>query len=543
MSELSVLKSATWSPAILAASLTANLLALAVPLAMLQIYDRVIPHAAYETLIVLALMVGFALIVDVALRLSRSQLLAYAAARFEASAHPRALWSLIMEDPSQCKREASGTLVTRLSAIDRLRSQHADGATAAILDLPFAALFLIVIASLSPVVACAVALMVAATFLILRFIRQSIERVHNDRLETEARRHSFTSEVLGGIKLVHALQIGDLMRRRQERLLRHSASQTCEVTRRMHQAQGLTAAIGNLTPVVTAATAGYLVVNQEVSVGVLAAVVVLSGRIVQPVLRVEGYLAGLDSMRQAKADLRILTDTRLKADGDLPLANVQTLELVDVTTSPDPNFGISMQNVNLSLKTGDCLLLRSDNPIRLALAERLFLGELSLSKGHFEVNGRAISDYRLQDRQDRIRVLPEDAQLLEGTLLDNICAFQPERHRNVALGLARELGLQKVMRQSPRGLQAQVRSDNGEIPQSARRIASNIAGLVTLPDVIVFRAANSGLDLETDKYMLDWLKRHAHRHILIMTTNRPSYEALATKTLDVSIDHPVLQNV
>lgn len=533
MSDVTILKSVTWDPAILAASLVANLLSLAVPLAMLQIYDRVIPNQAHETLIVLAIMVAFALAVDSALRLSRARLLAFFAGQFEQLSYSRVFWAQLMEDPAQRKRVDSGTLVTQMSAIDRLRSQRADGAAAAMLDLPFAGLFLVVMALLSPLVALTVALMLALTFLGLSWLRGRIDTARQDRFETDARRYSFFSEVLGGIKSVRALQIRNLMARRQERLLARSASQTRDTTRGIHLAQGLTAAIGNVVPLVTAATAGFLVVSGEASIGVLAAVVVLSGRVVQPVLRVEGYLSSMENARQAKADLDALTGGVQRVAGEKPLQCVERFTLRNVTTYPDPEFGIVMENIDITLNTGDCLLLRGTDTIRLAVAARLFLGELAIAEGTVEINDRPLVEFDIQDRQDRIRLLSEDAQLLEGTLFDNICAFRPDRHRETAISLARELGLQSVLGHSPRGLLTPVRSDNDGLPQSAQRIVSNISGLVTLPDVVVFQTANSGLDFETDQKLLAWLKKRAKDHILILVSNRPSYTALATQTLDL----------
>lgn len=544
MSEVSILKSASWDPAILAASLVANLLSLVLPLAMLQIYDRVIPNAAHETLIVLAALVALALIVDCILRVSRSQLLAFFSARFEKMAYTRVFWSQIMADPARQKRVDSGTMITRMSAVDRLRSQRADGAAAAILDLPFAVIFLAVMALLSPVVALTVATALGITFLVLSYLRRRVDDARLGRVEIEARRYSFFSEVIGSVRSVRALQIGELMNRRQERLLGSSASQTRLMTRYIHQAQGLTAAIGNVIPVLTAATAGYLVSAGEASIGVLAAVVVLSGRIVQPVLRVEGYLSNLENARQAEADLNKLTDLPTRELGSRPLDHVENFAIRNVTTAPDPEFGFSVHNLDVNLEIGDCLLLRCDDPIGLAVTERLFLGELAMTKGWIEVNQCALEHYDLEDRQSRIRVLSEKAELLDGTVFENICAFRTDLHRDTGLKLARDLGLQKVMRHSPRGLQTPVRSDANELSQSARRIAANICSLVTLPDVIVFQTANSGLDFETDQRMLAWLKDRAPDTIVILSTNRPSYMALATKTLDLScVDGRIQQEV
>jgi len=529
-----VLKYVRWNPSVFLASFLANLLALAMPLALLQIYDRVIPNAAYETLIVLACLVAGALLIDVALRIARARLLAFAAADFEVDAYNRALWALVMEDPSKNKRADHGTLVTRMGAIDRVRGFTGDSVAATLLDLPFALLFLGVIALLAPSIAVVVTAVLCLTFVALIPLRKNINAARRERQAIEARRYSFFREVLSSIMPIRALNVTSLMSRRQERLLAQSAKQTQVLTSNTNLAQGIAATVGNLTPLVTAAAAGYLVLNGQASIGVLAAVVVLSGRIVQPFLRLEGFLAEIDNIWRAEKDLESLTQAPLKSGGPHRLDRVQHLRLQNVTTSADGDIGIALEEITVSLKPGDCLLLKSNSPRRLVAAERLFLGEAGIKSGQFTLNGRDISEFDLRDRQNRIRILPEEPQMLDGTLYDNICAFQPDRYATKALELAQDLGLQDIMLDNPHGLMARDHLNGKSIPHSAKRIATNIAGLVTQPDVIVFRAAYSGLDLQADKRLLNWLKQNAKNHILILATNRPSYAALATHQLDLS---------
>jgi len=527
-------KLSAWDPVVFMASLMANLLSLALPLAILQLYDRVIPNQSYDSLIVLGLIVLFALSVDAILRLSRARLLAFFAAQFEQRAYSHAYASLLKADPSQRRGADVGTMVGRFGAIERLRAQHANGAVASMMDLPFALLFLAFIAVLSPMIACAVAVTLALTVGALSFYRKAIDRARLARQRVDARRYSFLNEVLAGLKSVRAMQISDLMERRQERLLAQSARETKEVTRNVHAAQGLTTAVGSLVPLVTAATAGYLVISGDASIGVLAAVVVLSGRIVQPVLRLEGYLSSVENTKQSEADLDALTNIPQRPQGSIELRRVQRLAMRNVETEEDPETGLSLQGVSVDLKKGECLLIESDDPRRLALAERLFLGELPLLRGAYMLNEHPFDHHLLDDRQDLIRVMPEKAELLDGSVFDNICSLRPQTYRSRALDLAQKLGLHQMMQQSQAGLMTSIRSDHPNLPQSAHRIAANICALVTQPDVLIFHMANSGLDHGNDRRLLDWLKNNSQDHILILLTNRPSYKALATHELHLA---------
>ncbi len=501
---------------------------------MIHIYDRVIPHQGHETLYVLGIVVFVSIFTEVTLRSARRHILERAAERFELAAYPAALKSLITSDPAIQNRASQGELYRSVMAIERLRSLHVGETSMALLDLPFAFLFLGLIVLISPVAGLSVFLILTCAFLILRVARRRVLAMQDQRKENEARRHSFLTETLRGLDVVKGMRIEDFMMRRYERLLGSSAEISAGTARSVQMAQGFTAAVGTLSPLLMGSIGAFLVIRGDMSVGALAAIVLLTGRIIQPILRVEAFLAGMDNVRQDRQDLEDVLATPMGRFGVAPLEKIKTFELKDVSTAGVPGLGFGFAGFNLTLKQGDVLAVTAPDKATKTAFLRLLAGELPIQKGEINVNGRPLFEFNLEDRQRLIRLFSPDNALIEGTLIDNMTVFRPRMYRDRAIELAQQIGIERSISQSPDGYALRVGPGaTALLPKSLADAAWIIGGLVTEPDIILFDEANAALDRETDQNLLDMLKRGCETRITVLVSSRPSYLKMATQTIDL----------
>ena len=531
----SALRASRRDPAVLAASVGANLLALATPMALLHIYDKVIPREGYETLAALGLIVLVSILFELALRAGRHVLLSIGAERFEWQAYRAAASSLVLEDPSNARHEGQGLLYTRLSGIERIRSLHLDASAVALLDLPFAFVFLGVITLLSPIVGATVLALMVISFICLRLLRRGVVSRQIARRGEEARRHSFLSDTLRGIASVHSLQIEDFMMRRHERIISSSARTTASLAHRMQLAQGFVASVSMLAPFLIATLGAQMVIREEMTFGTLAAIILLTGRIVQPVLRVEAFLAGADDASQAREDLDgILSKTQRKT-GERPLSEVRTLTLAGVSVDRGPATRHGFRNLDLSLKTGDFLAVSA--PVASAATEflKLLTGEIAPTRGQILLNDTPISAYRLEDRKTLIRLMTRDRDLLQGTIIENMTGFQPDRYHVRAQELAQDLGIADVLAGASTGSGMQVRSHGqSQFPRSVADAVLVIGALSSDPDVVVVDDVGSSFDFETDRKFIELLRSRQPTRITVLVSNRPSRLALANINLDLT---------
>ena len=531
----SILHLAIRDPVVMAASLASNMLALAFPLSMIQVYDRIIPNQAMETLTALAIFVLAALCAEVLLRTARSSLLSMAGERFEVAAYRDALAALLLEKPNEFNRNSLGELMTRLGSIDRLREIYTGQNATALLDLPFAVLFLAVIAMISPYIAAVVLLVLTVVFLLLRRKRQFVFDEQAARRSIEAQRHSFLAELLSAIESVKQQQIEAFMKRRYERLLTRSAAKTKNIVTGVQAGQGLAATLGNSAPLLVCCTGAFFVIRDDMTVGALAAVVLLTGRVIHPVLQVEAFVAGAQNAKEAEEDLEFLIDRHRRIDGSERLWGVERLDLTDVTTVREHATGIEFRDLDLTFSIGDCIVLEAPDRLACSAFLRLLTGELDLASGQYAINGHPADSYRLDDRVSAIRLLSRDLSFLDGTILQNMTNFEPNKHRHRAMALATEIGLEDFLSKSPKGYSTEVGSNkSANLPGSIADAAMIVGGLITLPDVILFDEPNASLDVEMDRRLLGILGAMKEEAIVLIASNRPSFRALATRTLDLT---------
>lgn len=527
------LRRARVDPAVIFASLGANTLSLAVPMAMIHIYDRIIPNFGYETLTVLALAVLGAIAAEVALRTARRVLLEQAGERFSHAAYLAAIRSLLESDPAHEGDEVSqGRLFRCVGSIERLRTLHVGEVSMAFLDLPFACLFLGIIALISPTIGLTVVGILLVAFPVLRMARRRVLNLQIERTKVEERRHSFLMEVLGGVETIKGLQIEPFMKRRYERLTSGSAKVSASMARSIQMAQSFTASIGTLAPLLIGAMGAFLVISGDMTVGSLAAVVLLTGRIIQPALKVEAFMAGMANVRQEREDLEDVVTLPGQLSGAHGLSRIDQLSLNGVNAQQGSK--IAFRNVFLTIARGDCIAITGgDRRARTAFLE-LLMGEFEVTGGTLTLNGRSYSDYSLADRRRHIRYFSAENALIAGSLIENMTQFQPAEHRDEAIALASRLGIEDTIYRSAEGFELLVGSGaKSALPKSLADAILVIGGLVNTPDVILFDEANAALDFDTDNKLLDELKRRRPDTIIVLVSNRPSYLRMATRSVDI----------
>ncbi len=548
MSYVEELRALRRSPDIVVASLAANTLGLVLPLVMIQLYDRVIPNAGYETLIVLGLGLAVAVLCDATLRVARGLILSRAGARFELMAYSTALDNLL-RSPDRRAETAPGVLLNELSQIDRIRAFHTGDTGTALLDLPFVFVFLGVMIAISPVLGGTVLTLVALVFLLVRMVRHRITHLSNTRLERDGRRQSFLIETLGGIEVIKALGAEDFMERRYERLMTGSASVSARLATHVQGAQGVAGAAGLLAPVVTAGVGAMLVIDQQLTVGALAASVLLTGRIVQPALRVEMLLAGEDDVRGYEETITALLSADAPVARPLGLPGVDQMVICGLRQGAVPAPQSHRDPGQIKLVTGDCLAVRGRDSQAVTAALTALSGHGAEGAIQVQLGQAPLEYYTHADLRQRISLVSGDHRPLTGTILENLTRFQPEQYRERALELCAKLGIDRFIARHPSGLAHPLVGDvAGELPTVIADGIAIISALVTDPDVIVFDEVGTSFDPKILEALAAYLAEVKGQRILILASDHPDFQALSSMqahladgVLELIPDRPVLQ--
>jgi ATP-binding cassette subfamily C protein LapB len=519
------------------ASVFINLLALALPLALLQIYDRILPADGTATLTLLVGGVAVALLLEAFLQFGRALSAGWSAARFEHRVGCLAMARVLHADLADFERRGAGAHVESLNALGQLKDFYAGQALRAVLDLPFAALFLGIVYWLGgPLVLIAGAVMIlfTATALVLgRRLRQ----VLGARMAADDHRLNFIIEVLGGIHTVKTMAMEAQMLRRYERLQETSSGWNYSVAAANATAMGVGSVFLYANLFAVAGFGSLLVMDGALSVGGLAACTMLSSRALQPLQRALGVWTRFQGVKLARARLdEVLTlqQEAAPAVAQHELRTDQDLVLDNVSFGYDPKLPPVLSNVSLRIRPGSTIAIAGGNACGKTTLLQLLMGALLPGSGQVMLGRQDLREFTTRQRSGAIAYLPQKGAIFKGTILDNITMFRPEYAAH-ALSLARQLGLDQVVARMPDGYHTMVGDAAGDaLPRGIRQRIAVVRALSSRPDIILFDEANAAIDNEGDAKLRHLLESLQAAHTLVLVTHRPSLLQLADQVYDLA---------
>ena len=530
---------------VLAASFTLNLLALVMPIVILQTYDRIVPNNSRETLFLLVVFVAGALVLDAFLRLGRTYVTGWAAARFEHRLGCSMARRLLSSDLASFERSAAGVHLDRMTAIDRLRDFYCGQSILVMVDLPFAFLFLGLIAYLAGALALVpLGVLIAFAFVAWK-LGQHLRVAIENRSEVDDRRYNFIIELLTGIHTVKALGMEAQMVRRYERLQESSAASGIEVNMLSGRAQSLGALFSNLTMVLTAGIGCLWVINGELTTGGLAASSLLAGRSLQPLLRAMGLWTQFQNVEVARGRVAEAMETPVEAPATLPaLPPVEgALQLHKVHFSYDADGPELFRGVDLSVPAGAAVGIRGANGIGKSTLLRLIMRLYTPTQGRITLDGHDLTEFDPASIREQIVYLPQQSVLFQGTIMDNLTGFRGEEAIEPALEVAIKLGLDSVIARLPDGYQSRVGESGADaLPGGIRQRIAVAHALARNPKVVLFDEANSYLDAAGDAMLRGVLEEMKGRTTLVLVSHRPSLLQLADELYEIK-DGQLIQRV
>ena len=516
---------------VMAASLGINVLALALPIAILQTYDRVIRYQSVSTFIVLALIALTAFALEFLLRTLRAKIMADEGARYDHKKNCDTLKRLLAADVEAFKAETPGTHADRFQAIQAIRTFYCQ-AGALLADVPFMLIFVGLIAVIAGWMAVVpVALLVAFGWLAVTVSRRlTVETGRRER--TDIKRHNFLVEAIAGVATLKALGAEAVMQRRHERLQEEAADAFAAIARVNAQTQSIAGEIAQAASIVTVMIGAIAVVSGAMTMGALAATTILTGRLLQPVLKGLGLLARYPFIRLAEEKMRRIEALTPQVSGATPLPRARkSLSLDRVTVRA--TGGKDLTGVSLDLAPGVYIGITGQTGATASSLLKLMNGLVTPSEGKVRYDGLPLSVYEAQSLRRGIALLSPTPTVYAGTLLENLTMFEDGPVKRRALALCRALGLEQYVANLSNGLETQL-SGAGDAPLGVAQRISIIRALAQNPRVILFDNANAALDHEADRLMLNFFAHRKGRRTVVFVTDRPSYLRLCDQVYEIA---------
>jgi ABC-type bacteriocin/lantibiotic exporter with double-glycine peptidase domain len=515
---------------VLLPSLLINLLSLAVPLTVLQIYDRILPNQSYGTATLLLAGATLAVAMEALIRFVRTWLLSAAASNTEKATYQTLVERVTTASSDHLRKLGVGGIEEGLGSVSKVKDWYSGGIISGFIDLPFALIFLGLVAYIGGEL---VAIPLAVWLITLGIVWLSSIRVKSlseEASKDEQERKAFLillSQTIQGIKR----QAVESRIFNQFKSLNNVRSQSKAKEEEQNAfAQECIQLAALATSVLLVITGSLWVLDGQLTTGGLAACSILSGRAVAPLSALVGVRIKLNSIHSANQAIEKLEDLSLSesAGSELNLSDFETLEIKQATVE---RYG-ELISADVRLNKGELVLLESEDRHANSHLLSSIAGIDDLAAGECLINGEALSIASVSQVTAYCGV---KGQLVAGTILDNLCGFDPERTQS-ANDYAVRLGLTKEITRLPDGLETQIGHTSASLLSMGNIKMLNIAAqLASGKPVIMLERPDSSLDLNALGNLVKVLEEEvlAGRTIL-MVSYQTKLRELASRTITVA---------
>lgn len=515
-------------------SFVANLLAVAVALFSLQVYDRVIPHQSTATLWVLAIGAGLALMLEAGLRIARARLIDGAGRKIELK-----IQGLLMSRLLGMQRGKAGqtpsSLFSAVREFGAVREFFTASSLGTLSDLPFIALFLFIVASIGgPVVWV---LVVGGVLMVLPSLflqKRMIELTHQTQ-GAGVKSNKLLHEVIYEADTIKSHRGEDRFKRLWAELSAVSSLASSEQRKISSTLTSWAQGVQQATYVSAVVAGTYMVFMGQFTVGTIIAVGILTGRTLAPLTQLAATLARWSNVKAALEALDSIAEAEQDQDEGRKYLRRDTVkgayELREIAFCYDEESGQSLDIPGLKINPGQRIAVLGANGSGKSTMLKLLSGIYRPTKGRVLIDGVDMGQVMPRDLRRNIGYLSQDVRLFSGTLRDNLNLTMLERDDDRLLEALDFAGLGPFVRNHPKGLDLEIK-DGGEGLSIGQRQSIGWARLwLQDPVVCLLDEPTAALDQTLEATLVSRLQSWLEGRTAILATHRLPILELTDRTL------------
>lgn len=519
---------------VLLAALLANLFALGLPLFVMNVYDRVVPNHAFETLWVLAVGLMLMLVSDLVLRTLRSRFVDLASSRSDVK-----LSAFIMERVLGMRMEqrpvSAGSFASNLRAFESVRDFIGSATVVAFIDLPFALIFMIVIGWISWPMLIPLAVGAAIMLLYALAVQGRMHELAETTYRAAAQRNATLIEGLVGFETLKALGAESAIQSKWEKSAALLARVGAQLRLLSSTASTTSAFVQQLITLVIVIIGVYVIAERELTVGGLIACTMLASRAMAPVGQVAGLLVqyhtaatALTSLNEVmERDVERPEDTTFISRGHLKGA----IDFRDVSFTYPGQDTPSLRNLTFSVKPGEKVAILGRIGSGKTTLEKLILGLYRPTTGAVLVDGIDLRQLDPAELRRQIGYVQQDVMLFYGSLRDNITMGAPLAEDADIVKAAEIGGIIGLVNQHPQGFDMLV-GERGESLSGGQRQGVAIArAVINDPPILLLDEPTSSMDYSSEEDIKRRLKEFSVGKTVLLISHRTSVLELADRII------------
>ncbi|VAW47736.1 Type I secretion system ATPase [hydrothermal vent metagenome] len=519
---------------VLIASIVINIFVLASPLFVMNVYDRIVPNNAIESLWVLAIGVSVIYLFDVLLKYLRSYFLEIAGKKSDVIMSGK-LFEQTLGLTMANRTGSVGAFANVLREFDSIRNFFTSGTIASLVDLPFTIIFLLVIfyiAGLIVLVPLSIIIIIMIYSLLLKGpIQRSIEATY----QANSQKNAVLIETLTAMETIKSLGVEARSQWKWEQAIGEIAQASLRSKMLQSSIGRMTGFMQQISTVVVVLTGVYFITEGNLTMGGLIATVMLSQRAIGPM----GQFANLTtSYSQTKTALDSLNELMVKEierpsnkrfiqhpliEGRIEFNNVSF-------TYPGETKQV-LNHVSFIIEPGEKVAIIGRIGSGKSTIEKLILGFYQIDEGAILIDGIDISQLDPAELRRNINYVPQDITLFSGDVRDNISYKAPYIDDRIILNAAKLAGVDDFIKQHPSGYSLKVNEGGKSLSGGQRQSIAVARALLLDSSIYLFDEPTNAMDAKTEQIMIDRLKKGTLNSTTLLVTHKMSLLQLVDRLM------------
>lgn len=519
---------------VLLASFFINIFAIASSLFVMNVYDRVVPNGAMDTLWVLSIGVLIVFTFDFIMKMLRGYFIDIAGKKTDVILSAN-IFEQMMGVKMAARPESVGNFANNLQQFESFRDFFTSTTISTLVDLPFVIFFLIIIGYVGGLVVVVPILCIPIVIAVGLMIQGPLNRVVKETYRYSGQKHAMLIEALTGVETIKAVSAESPLQRKWEHVVGMAAKLGTKVRGLSLTAINFSVFMQQIAGVFVVILGVSIITDGKMTMGALIACTILTGRALAPLSQVAGLLTryhqslaalnSLDNVMKMPTDrLRGKTPLhRPTLNGDIEFKNVSFLY---------PKQSVpALNNISFKINAGEKIGVIGRIGSGKTTIEKLILSLYQPTEGTVLIDGVEISQLDPANLRKNIGYVPQDIMLFYGTVKDNIVLGAPYVDDTEVLRAAKIAGVTEFVSKHPQGFDMPV-GERGEKLSGGQRQAITVArALISDPPVLVLDEPTNMMDNRTEEQFKAQLQSYSAGKTLILVTHKGSLLSLVDRII------------
>ena len=509
----------------LLASLTIQLVGLAVPICTQIVIDKVVVHHTTSTLIVIATALFIFLIFTAAMGWVRQYLVLHTGNRIDATLGHKVFSHLLDLPVRYYDHRPTGVIIARVHGVETIREFLAGGLVTLLLDFPFLIVFLAIMFwyswQLTLISVAGLALIAMISFIVTPIIRAKL----NHQFMLGARNQAFLTEYVSGMETVKSLQMEPQLKQTFGNYLSTYLNASFDSRKLSITYNTAANTLDQLQTLAILCVGAWLVMhNTNFTIGMLVAFQMFSGRLSGPVLRLVGLW---QEFQQA--------DIAVKRLGDVMNAPTEPMTLIPTRANTNQTTNITVdslgfkysddhpwlyRNLTFNIQAGHCVVVMGPSGCGKSTLAKLLLGFYQPQEGNIKLNGQDIRYMAANELRNHFGVVPQETVIFSGTIYDNLILANPHASFEQIIQACQLAEIHSAIEQLPQGYQTTVGEHGTGLSGGQKQRIAIARALLKQPKVLIFDEAVSNLDQQTAEHFAQTVNKLKGKVTILFITHQ-----------------------